>query len=282
MNSTALRMKTGTLPTRLRWAFPFAVLTKPDTVRLVAGEEYRYTLRSPSLDQWLPCLLGAFKGEVEWRPLLDELPTDCQQQALEIIARLYGERVLLEGNGEDQHLPSPFRWIVEGSGKLGERLRADVPAVSADAAHLDVLCQDTLDYAAALDFNRRCHHSGAVGWLWVSCGPMGRGFVSPIFRPRVGPCLGCLLRNFQRLSPAPEIYEHLIEHSRAGGEIPPAPFPPAALDLLAALARWKLEVSVRLNPSAGLYRLHVLEIGAMDCTTHRVFRDPHCPDCSPA
>ena len=274
-------MKTEVLPKQIRFAFPFAILTKPDTVRLVAGEEFRYTLRSPSLDQWLPRFLSSFDHEAEWRPLLKLLPCERQQQALEIITRLYGERVLLEGNGDHPHMPSPDRWLVEGSGKLSERLRATVPSVSANSAHLAVLCQDSLDYAAALDFNRRCRRSGAAGWLWISCGAMGRGFVSSIFRPHAGPCLGCLIRNFQRLSPAPEIYEHLIEHACAGGEIPPVPFPDPALDLLAALARWKIESSARSEPSAGAYRLHVVETHTMEFTTHRVFRDPHCPDCSP-
>ena len=274
-------MKTDFLPERIRFAFPFAILTKPDTVRLVAGEELRYTLRSPSLDQWLPRVLSSFEHDAEWRPLLSQLPCERQQQALEIISRLFGERVLLEGNGDYSPMPSPLPWVVEGSGKLSDRLRGAVPAVSVNAVHLAVLCQDALDYAAALDFNQRFRGSDAAGWLWISCGPMGRGFVSSVFRPHAGPCLGCLIRHFQRLSPSPEIYEHLIEHSSAGGDIPPVPFPAPALDLLAALARWKIESSAHSEPSVGVYRLHVVETDTMECTTHRVFRDPHCPDCSP-
>lgn len=273
-------MNTVILPKRIQFAFRFAILTRPDTVRLVAGEEFRYTLRSPSLDQWLPRWLSNFEREVEWHPLLNQLPNQHQQQALEIITRLYGERVLLEGIGEPARLPSPIRWVVEGAGKLSERLRAVIPAVSGSAVKLAVLGQESLDYAAALDFNRRHLRSDAAGWIWISCGPIGRGYVSPVFRPRAGPCLGCLFRNFQRLSPAPEIYEHLIEHSRAGKEIPSVPFPAAALDVLAGLARWKIESSAQLETSVGVYHLHVVEINTMECTTHRVFRDPHCPDCS--
>lgn len=274
-------MHTNIVPKRIRFAFPFAILTKSDTVRLVAGEEFRYTLRSPSLEQWLPRLLSNFEQEVEWRPLLNQLPSEHQQQALEIITRLYGERALLEGNGEHPSTVSAHRWVVEGEGKLSERLRAVVPAVSADAVPIVMLCQDALDYAVALDFNRCCRKSKAAGWLWVSCGPMGRGFVSCVFRPHAGPCLGCLIRNFQRLSPVPEIYEHLIEHSSAGGKIPASPFPAIGLDVLAALARWKIESAIQPEPPCGVYRLHVLEIETMECTTHRAFRDPHCPDCSP-
>src|ERR1041385_7078908 len=94
--------------------------------------------------------LGSFwkpfeSRSLEWRSLLNRLPCERHQEALEIITRLFGERVLLEGNGAHPHMPSPLRWVVEGSGKLSERLRATVPAVLANAAHLGVLCQDTLD-----------------------------------------------------------------------------------------------------------------------------------------
>jgi hypothetical protein len=150
------------IPRRIRFAFPFAILTKPDIVRLVAGEEFRYTLRSPSLDQWLPGFLSSFQTDAPWQPLLKQLPHEHHQQALQIIERLYGERALLEGNGEHRRMPSPLRTVVEGSGELGKRLRAAMPDVPGDAAHLAVLCQDTLDYAAALDFNRRCRRSDAA------------------------------------------------------------------------------------------------------------------------
>jgi len=269
------------VPKRVRFALPFAMLTGPDMVRLVAGEELRYTLRSPALDKWLPGFLKNFDQEVEWRLLLDKLPGEHHQQAAEILDRLYGERALLEADNGDLPLPPRLSWIVEGSGKLYARLQAAMPLGTSDAVQLTVLCQDSLDYAAALDFNRRNRDSGAARWLWVSCGPISRGFVSPVFRLGGGPCLACLLRNFKRLSPAPEIYEHLIEHSNAGGTIPPAPFSDAAVDLLAALARWKMEACSQPEPCAGVYRLHVVEVQTLECMTHRVFRDPHCPDCSP-
>jgi bacteriocin biosynthesis cyclodehydratase domain-containing protein len=271
------------IPGRVRFAFPFAILTGPSLVRLVAGEEFRYTLRSPSLEQWLPAFLSNFQMDVEWRGLMKQLPSEHNQQALEIIARLYGERVLLESNGEHGPIPTPIRFVVEGEGQLckrvqmAERTSLNVRPSSAEVA---VLCQDNLDYAAALDFNQRRRKSNALGWLWLTSGPMGRGFVSPVFRPDAGPCLACLIRNFQRLSPFPEIYDHLIEHSRAAKEIPSLPFPAPALDILASLARWKIEQSTNPEPSSAIYRLHVVEIKGMDCTTHRVFRDPYCPQCA--
>src|SRR5204863_8237496 len=111
-----------------------------------------------------PQFLAPFELEVEWRPLLNQLPGELHQQALEIITRLYGERVLLEGNGTHPPLPLPLQWVVEGSGELSERLRAAAPTVSEDTAHLVVFCQESLDYAAALSFNQRCRRSEVAGW----------------------------------------------------------------------------------------------------------------------
>jgi bacteriocin biosynthesis cyclodehydratase domain-containing protein len=274
-------METETLPRRVRFAFPFTILTTPDLVRLVAGEDFRYTLRAPALEQWLPKWLSNFEQEAEWRPLLDQLPGERRGEALKIIQRLYGERFLLEGTGENSHPLPSFRWVVEGTGAFSGRVRAVVPPASSDAINAAVFCQDNLDYAAALDFNRHCRQSNVAMWLWVSSGPMGRGYVSPVFRADAGPCLRCLLRNFERLSPAPEIYAHLVEHGRARGDFPPVPFPAPALDLLTTLACWKMSSLAQSEPPASVYRLHVVEVDTMTCTTHSVFRDPHCPDCCP-
>src|SRR5207302_70111 len=49
------------LPTRPCLALPFTVLTAQDRVRLVAGEDFRYTLTGPGLETWLP----------DWLPTLD-------------------------------------------------------------------------------------------------------------------------------------------------------------------------------------------------------------------
>ena len=269
------------LPKRIRFAFPFTILAKPNMVRLIAGEDFRYTLSALSLEQWLPQWLGRFEHEVEWRPALEELSPERRPEALEIIHRLYGERALREGTGEFPRDGHSLGWVVEGSRELSDRLRLAIRAVSTNATRAAAFCQGNLDYAAALEFNRLCRQSGTSAWLWISFGAMGRGYVSPVFRADGGPCLRCLLRNFERLSPAPEIYQHLIEHAGVGGKIPPVPFPDPALDLLVTLARWKIECAAQSEPSCGVYRLQVVEIDSMAVTTHTVFRDPHCPDCYP-
>ena len=55
-------------------AYPFTVLTQPDIVRLVAGEDYRYTLTGAGLEYWLPDLLGRCTGQNTLATLLGRKP----------------------------------------------------------------------------------------------------------------------------------------------------------------------------------------------------------------
>jgi bacteriocin biosynthesis cyclodehydratase domain-containing protein len=115
--------------------------------------------------------------------------------------------------------------------------------------------------------------------LWASHGALSRAYVSPLFLPDAGPCFGCLLRSFHRLSPAPEIYDALREHARAGRPIEPVDFPREGLLMLQGIVLWKLaQAEVELPPPA-LYRLHVLEREHFEVSTHRVFIDSLCPEC---
>jgi bacteriocin biosynthesis cyclodehydratase domain-containing protein len=141
-----------------------------------------------------------------------------------------------------------------------------------------VLCQDRLDYDEALRFNGRCL-GGEAPWLWVSSGAGSRGYVSPLFLADAGPCLACLLGHFRRRSPLPGLYDELIEHARRGGQVAPTPFPPRAATVLAQLVLWKAELLAEPDPPAALYRLHVLEVAALEVTAHRAFADPECPAC---
>jgi bacteriocin biosynthesis cyclodehydratase domain-containing protein len=108
---------------------------------------------------------------------------------------------------------------------------------------------------------------------------MSRGYVSPVFLHDAGPCLDCLLHGFRRLSPAPELYDELIEHSRLGGTITSVPFPSPAVEILRQLVAWKAELLEQADPPAALYQLHVLEVSSLEVTAHRVFFDPECPSC---
>jgi bacteriocin biosynthesis cyclodehydratase domain-containing protein len=144
-----------------------------------------------------------------------------------------------------------------------------------------VLCQDTLDYDEALCFNRR-RRGGSGPWLWATQGPMSRGYVSPVFLPDAGPCLACLLRHFETLSPAPELYRALRDHARRGLAVEPSPCPAEAAAVLVQLVLWKVRLLGEASPAAALYRLHALEAETLEVSSHRVFSDPECPDCTGA
>jgi bacteriocin biosynthesis cyclodehydratase domain-containing protein len=259
---------------RPRLAYPFTVLTQPDTVRLVAGEDYRYTLSGKELDRWLPELLGRLTGRETVAALLSELADDRRHQAEQIIERLYGERVLVDGPAEAAHVARSYVRHVIGSGPLCDRLQS--PTNDAGQPRITVLCQDQLDYAAALTASAAARQRREP-FLWVNHGAMQRAYVSPLLLPDAGPCFNCLVRSFQRLSPAPEIYAALLDHGRAGRPFAPADFPPEGIDVLHGLAFWKLSQAEVAEPPAVLYRLHVLERATFEITTHRVFIDPECP-----
>ena len=180
----------------------------------------------------------------------------------------------MDGVAADAHEPTRWRLAIEGS--AGWANDWNVQAV--DAKALPTLCQDRLDYDEALRFNRRCLES-RTPWLWASTGPMGRAYVSPRFLPDAGPCLGCLLNHFRRLSPAAELYDALADHSRRGSEIAPVPFPQPAVAIVQQLLLWKAMLAEEPQAHSALYRLHVLEVATLEITSHRVFVDPECSEC---
>jgi bacteriocin biosynthesis cyclodehydratase domain-containing protein len=263
---------------RPRLALPFTVLAGRDAVHLVAGEDFRYSLTGPGVENWLPGFLAGLDGTRPLAQLTPALAEENRAAALQLAERLYGERVLVDGPAAAAHPARAHNLVVAGSGELKEALAKTPPAEVRAAPDLMVLCQDRLDYDAALRFNRRCL-AGPSPWLWASSGPMSRGYVSPPFLPDAGPCLACLLAHFQRLSPAPGLYDELIEHARQGRPVRPVPFPAEALAVLAQLVRWKAGLLSRDDPPAALYRLHVLEVETMEVSAHRVFVDPECPEC---
>jgi len=262
-------------PRRPRLALPFTVLTAKDTVRLVAGEDFRYTFSASEIEAWLPRILESCDGRRTVDELVGDLPGDRSAAALGLVERLYSERVFVDGTAARAHEGKRYAIRAHGSGQLLAGLEEE----SGGAREaLSVLCQDRLDYEEALRFNRQSL-AGGVPWLWATYGPMSRGYVSPPFLPDAGPCLGCLIRHFQRLSPAAEIYDGLIEHARLGQSVQPVSFPPPGVEILRQLVRWKASLLGEVEPPAALYRLHVLDVQGMEVSTHRVFADPECPDC---
>jgi len=261
---------------RPRLALPFTMLTDRDTMRLVAGEDFRYTLTGPGLDVWLPGWLAGLDGRMLLDEALGRLPDTCQTTARQIVDRLYGERVLIDGVASDAHVPARWWLTPEGSAAWAngwQPIKADD-----NARPLPALCQDRLDYEEALRFNRRCLEKGTP-WLWASTGPMSRAYVSPMFLPDAGPCLCCVLYHFRRLSPAPELYDALSGHVRAGGAVVPVSFLPPAVAMIQQLLIWKASLAEEAQAPTALYRLHVLEVESLEVTSHRVFVDPECPEC---
>ena len=263
-------------PRRPRLALPFTILTDSNTVRLVAGEDFRYTLTGQGLDGWLPGWLAGLDGRMLLDEALGRLPDTYQTIALQIADRLYGERVLIDGVASDAHVPVRWRLTSEGSAVWADRWQPIT--AEGNARTLPVLCQDRLDYDEALHFNRRCLEM-KTPWLWATTGPMSRAYVSPLFLPDAGPCLGCLLYHFRRLSPAPELYDALASHVRAGGAVVPVSFPPPAVAMVQQLLVWKASLAEEPEAPTALYRLHVLEVTSLEVTSHRVFVDPECPEC---
>ena len=262
---------------RPRLAYPFTILTQPDIVRLVAGEDYRYTLRGADLERWLSDLLARCTGRDTVATLLGALTQEQRRHAQQIIERLYGERVLVDGPAAAAHIGRQYSHAVTGSGALAERLERDVTPAEAQP-RITIMCQDQLDYAAALASGALSRQQGEP-FLWASYGALQRGYVSPLFLPDAGPCFACLLRSFQRLSPAPEIYDALLNHGNNSQSFARADFPAQGIDVLHALVRWKLAQAELAAPSAALYRLHVLERATFEVSTHHVFVDAECPLC---
>jgi bacteriocin biosynthesis cyclodehydratase domain-containing protein len=260
---------------RPRLALPFTVLTDRDTVRLLAGEDFRYTLTGVDLEAWLPAWLSRLDGRTPLEEALSCLPQARREAARQLVERLYGERVLIDGSSAEAHAPIRCRLVAEGSAAWV----VDWQTAGDDTlARLPALCQDRLDYEEALSFNRRCLKTGTP-WLWASTGPMNRAYVSPLFLPDAGPCLSCLVRHFRRLSPVPELYAGLTGHARDGGSVVPVPFPTQAAAIVRQLLLWKAALAEEPEAYMALYRLHVLEVSSMEVSSHRVFVDPECPEC---
>jgi bacteriocin biosynthesis cyclodehydratase domain-containing protein len=285
--ATDLRVKRGDpftlmsrLSTRPCLALPFTILSSPHRVRLVAGEDFRYTLDGAELDAWLPQWLPMLDGRRTLGEALAALPEERREAAAEVVRHLYGERVLIDGPATFAHSPAAFALVLEGEGLLRQELTSACQSLDHSANRpLPVLCQDHLDYDEALRFNRRCAR-GDTPWLWASSAAMSRGYVSPLFLPDAGPCLECLLNHFQRRSPMPELYTDLIAHAQQGRPIEPTPLPRRALALVGQLVLWKAELAQEPHQAAVLFRLHVLDAATLEITSHRVFSDPECLTCA--
>ena len=257
---------------RPRLALPFTIMAEPGVVRLSAGEDFRYTLSGAGLERWLPGWLKSFDGCRSIDESLAVLPEDYRSAAITLVQRLYGERIIVDGTVAEAHRPAKFRLVPEGVAAWAENWHPD-----GDGEALPVLCQDRLDYAEALQANRR-FLTAATPWLWASTGAMARAYVGPLFLPDAGPCLECLFNHFRRLSPAPELYTALANHAQMGQQIMPVVLPLPALEIVRQLICWKVGLASEMV-SPALYRLHVLEVTTLEVHSHHIFADPECREC---
>jgi bacteriocin biosynthesis cyclodehydratase domain-containing protein len=165
---------------------------------------------------------------------------------------------------------------VHDEGPLGERVRRQFDAAKEPSAvHLHVFCEDTLDEERALEFNRARLADGAP-WIWVSSGALARAYVGPVFLPWRGPCFGCLVAAFDRLSPAPEIRARIREEAQRGRALRRAELSEQSLEVVAQTVSFKVGALARTEVPAAAYRLHVLELASFEISTHAVPIDPDC------
>src|SRR6185369_901717 len=105
-------------PSRPCLAPGFTILAGPDRVRLVAGEDFRYTLTGPGLEAWLPAWLPVLDGRRTADEVLGLLPPERRGAAGDLLARLYGERVVLDGPASSAHVAGRYTLHPEGTGPL--------------------------------------------------------------------------------------------------------------------------------------------------------------------
>jgi hypothetical protein len=237
-----------------RLALAMTIVPDGATLHLIAGEDVRYSLHTGAWTEACAALLRKCDGTRYLDSLLAKSPDEERARLRQLIERLYGERILVDGPVEDVHEAQAYQLQVAGAGPLAERLRHNL----GEGQPLRVLCQESLDYAEALAFNRQCLASADSPWLWATTGPASRALVSPVFLPRAGPCLACLWRHFRRLSPAPALYDALVQHGERQGEFSSAGFAAEGLIVVELIVRWKQQKLRLPSPAPATYRLPAL------------------------
>lgn len=244
-------------------------------VHLVAGEDLRFTLQAAALETWAPAFLRRLDGTTPTATILADLPRERRSAAERLIQQLSSERLLVEATPEQT--PEPLRGAarVHGDGVLAERVQLRVNAAPESEQAIHVFCEETLDESRALAFNAERLADGKP-WLWVSTGALSRAYVGPLFLPWRGPCFGCLIAAFNRLTPAPEIRAALHTHVRRGGTLPRATLPAPALNIVAELVSWKLTASREVEVLPAVYRLHVIDLATFEVHSESVPVDVDC------
>lgn len=258
---------------RPRLAPHFTCAVAEGIVWLVAGEDVRFRIDPGGDPSWLEAAIARCDGRHTLEAIVAQVPAAVRADAEAALRRLYEERVLVDGTAAEAHAVAPGGCRVLGSSRAAELVRA-----ATTAGPIDVFVQDTLDHAALLAHNRVAL-AERRRWMWISTGAGSRAYVGPLFVPDAGPCAACLLVHFKRLSPVPDLYDVLIAHGEQGRMFAAPALPPPALDIAAALARWKLTLATEPVAQPALYALHVVEVGTLTVTSHVPIRDPECAAC---
>lgn len=268
------------------------VIAEERVVHLIAGEDFRFTIQTGDATPAIARVLNGCRGDRPLAALLDNLTPAERDLALRIVDRLRSERMLFDGPAVP--VPEvPWQIQIEGTGVLAQRARelwlsteralcpsteGSTPPTQGGLSVVRVLVQHDLDLAQVLDFNRRQLAGEADAWLWVTTGPLSRGYVSPVILQRGRPCLECLLRHFRRLSPAPQLYDVLERPGEPAQFVPGDPAEPLARIVL-EIAGWKLRRLSQAPAAASQFALHVVEGHTLETTLHPVWLDPTCPRC---
>jgi bacteriocin biosynthesis cyclodehydratase domain-containing protein len=271
------------------------VIAAEQVVHLIAGEDFRFTIQTGDATEVIARVLRGCQGDRPLADLLAGLNPAEQELAIRIVDRLRSERMLFDG----PPLPPPevpWRIEIEGANSLAQRARELWPSLSGvlcqtsvqstppntlnpvGVSVMRVLVQQDLDLAQVLEFNRRQLAGETDAWLWVTTGPLARGYVSPVMLKRGRPCLECLLRHFRRLSPAPQLYDALERPGEPAQFVPGEPAEPLARIVL-EIAGWKLRRLGQAPAAASQFALHVVEAETLETALHPVWLDPNCPGC---
>ena len=258
---------------RPRLAPHFTCVVAERVVWLVAGEDVRYRIDPGGDPSWLAGAIARCDGSRTLAAIVAEAPHAVRADAETVLQRLYEERVLVDGAASEAHAAAAPGCRVIGASRVAELVRA-----ATTDGPIELFVQDTLDHGALL-----AHNLAALAarrrWMWITTGAASRAYVGPLFVPDAGPCAACLLVHFKRLSPAPELYDALIAHGERGQGFTPSVLPAAALEVTAALVRWKLELAAQPVATPALYALHVIELGTVTVSSHAPIRDPECAAC---
>lgn len=261
---------------RPRLALPTSIIPDGRFLHLVCGMELKVSLELGEQVPHLARMLEKCDGSLTLEELVQDLGAH-RPHGLSLIEQLLGDRLLVDDLQPGSNRRKLHGISVEGTGPLALGLAN----LDHQGESVRILVQDHLDLPAARAFNRR-QLKLEQPYLWVTTGLADVGLVSPIFFPDSGPCLECFLHQYQKISIPSGIQEILNRQNEKTLTLGESEFPGEGLVMLQQLVRWKVR-RLGLNLSgSNVFRLHVLDKTSLEISTHRIYKDPFCSECSNA